>query len=124
MHRSGPGAGAGRDHGAEVPTLAGAARARGRTVRRGQPAVADAGLEGGGGHDRGSDADRSAEFDDERGQGAGSGDALNPQGPAVVFRDEAPHQHGLPIGLARSAAVMAVNATSPGNPPAFSSGSM
>jgi hypothetical protein len=39
-------------------------------------------------HDRGRDDHRGAEFDQERRQGARSGDAPDAQGPAMVFWDE------------------------------------
>ena len=56
--------------------------------------LAGAGAAGARGHDRGLHDHQRAVLDEEPGAGARPRDASDPEGPAVVLRDEAPHRHG------------------------------
>ena len=50
------------------------------------------------GHDRGREHHRRAEFDEEQGARAGSGDAPDEEGQPVVLRDEGAHRGGRRVG--------------------------
>ena len=76
---------------------------------RGRPAIAGARLQGQYRHHRGCHHHRSAQFYQERRQGARPRHAPDPQRPAMVFRHEAAHWGGQPNGLAHSAVVTAAN---------------
>jgi Transposase domain (DUF772) len=83
-HRSGAGAGAGRDHGLQVPLFVGGALVGGAAVRVAGRAFAREGTAPEHGDDRGCDDYQRSEFDQERAPGAGSGDAPDAQGQGIL----------------------------------------
>src|SRR2546430_4999334 len=81
-------AGAGRDHGVQVPALAGRTPTGGTDPGAGEPAPASAGGANHDGHDRGRDYPTRPHFDQEPGAAARSGDAPDEEGQTMVLRDE------------------------------------
>src|SRR5271167_5073160 len=87
-HRPGARAGAGRDHGVQVPSSAGRTPVGRANAGSGQPAPAEPGGTDHDGHDRGCDDYPCAEFDQESRAETRSRDAPDEEGQAVVLRHE------------------------------------
>src|SRR5437764_12248241 len=79
---------AGRNHGVQVPALAGSTPTGGTDPGTGEPAPAGAGGANHDGHDRGRDHSTRTHFDQEPGAAARSGDAPDEEGQTMVLRDE------------------------------------
>src|SRR5258708_6294355 len=109
-HRSGAGAGAGRNHGVQVPPSAGTARFGRADVRASGRTFAAEGTAPERGNDRGRDHHQRSEFDQECPPRAGSGDAPDAQGQAVVFRDEGARGVDSQTKLIHSVVATAANA--------------
>src|SRR6266480_1089804 len=87
-HRFGQRADAGRDHGVQVPALAGGTPTGGTDPGASEPALASARGANHDGHDCGRDHPARPHFHQEPGTAARSGDAPDQEGQAMVLRDE------------------------------------